>query len=170
MEVLVSDFNLEFVIVGEGEAKYRDFFLEMAKKFPKKIGFHPISDFTLGRRVFASCDIFLMPSKFEPCGLTQMEAMRYGAVPIVRKTGGLADTVEDFDPRENLGTGFLFEKFDSTALFGAIIRAIETVKHKNAWQGLVRRVMKADFSWEASAKKYSDLYKKAIFFHFSSKI
>ncbi len=162
MEVLVSDFNLEFIIVGEGEAKYRDFFLEMAKKFPKKIGFHPISDFTLGRRVFASCDIFLMPSKFEPCGLTQMEAMRYGAVPIVRKTGGLADTVEDFDPRNNSGNGFLFEKFDSTALFGTIIRAIETYKHKKAWEGLVKRVMKADFSWEASAKKYLSLYKKVI--------
>jgi len=163
MEFLLSDFNLEFIVVGEGEAKYRDFFLEMAKKFPKRIGFHPISDFTLGRRVFASCDIFLMPSKFEPCGLTQMEAMRYGAVPIVRKTGGLADTVEDFDPRENSGTGFLFEKFDSTTLFGAIIRAIETYKHKNVWNGLVKRAMKVDFSWEASARKYLDIYKKIIF-------
>ncbi|MDD5145976.1 MAG: glycogen/starch synthase [Candidatus Pacebacteria bacterium] len=162
MEVLLSDFNLEFIIVGEGDAKYRDFFSNMAKKFPKRVGFHPISDFTLGRRVFAASDIFLMPSRFEPCGLTQIEAMRYGAIPIVRKTGGLADTVFDFDPRKNTGTGFVFEKYDSTALFGAIIRAIETFKHKTSWQGLVRRVMQADFSWEAAAKKYLSLYKKVI--------
>ena len=170
MEILLSDFDLELVIVGEGEAKYRDFFFEMAKKFPKRFSFHPVSDFTLGRRVLAGCDIFLMPSKFEPCGLTQMEAMRYGAVPIVRKTGGLADTVEDFDPRKKSGTGFVFEKFDSTALFGTTIRAIETFKHKNVWQDLVRRVMKTDFSWEISAQKYLELYRKAISFKSFSRL
>jgi starch synthase len=162
MDVLLSDFNLQFIIVGEGDAKYRDLFFELVKKYPKKIGFHHLSDFSLGRQIFAGCDIFLVPSKFEPCGLTQMEAMRYGAIPIVRKTGGLADTVEDFNPARDRGTGFVFEKYDSTALFGSIIRAIENYKHKKSWEKLVERAMKTDFSWESSAEKYFSLYRKAI--------
>ena len=162
MDVLLSDFNMQFIIVGEGDAKYRDFFAEAVKKYPKRVGFHSVSDFSLGRQIFASCDIFLMPSRFEPCGLTQMEAMRYGAIPVVRKTGGLADTVTDFDPRNNQGSGFVFEKFDSMALFGAIIRAIENYKHKSSWSGLINGVMAQDFSWDASAEKYLALYRKTI--------
>jgi starch synthase len=163
IDVLLSDFNLQLVIVGEGEAKYRDFFFEMIKKYPKKIGLHHLPDFSLSRQIFAGCDIFLVPSKFEPCGLTQMEAMHYGAIPIVRKTGGLADTVDDFNPAKEIGTGFVFEKYDSTAFFGSIIRAVENYKHKASWQKLVQRAMKTDFSWEASAKKYFLLYKKALY-------
>jgi starch synthase len=162
LEILVTEFSCQFVIVGGGEAKYRSFFEEMNKKFPKKIGCHLMSDFNLSRHVFAGCDIFLIPSRFEPCGVTQMEAMRYGAIPVVRKTGGLADTVQDFDPRKNTGNGFVFEKFSSHALFGAIVRALETFKYKKIWQELMKRAMRADFSWEASAKKYLELYKKAI--------
>jgi len=162
LEILLSDFNCQFVIVGGGEAKYRSFFEEIDKKFPKKIGCHLMSDLTLARHIFAGSDIFLMPSKFEPCGITQMEAMRYGLIPVVRKTGGLADTVEDFDPIKNTGTGFVFEKFSSHAFFGAIVRALETFKHKKIWLRLIKRAMATDFSWEASAKKYLELYKRAI--------
>jgi len=162
LETLVSEFNCQFVIVGGGESKYRSFFEEISKKFPQKIGCHLMSDFNLPRHIFAGCDIFLVPSRFEPCGVSQMEAMRYGAIPVVRKTGGLADTVEDFDPKNNTGTGFVFEKFSSYALFGAIVRASETYKYKKIWQELMKRAMKADFSWEASAQKYLNLYKKAL--------
>ncbi|MDI6591612.1 MAG: glycogen/starch synthase [Patescibacteria group bacterium] len=162
LETLLSEFNCQFVIVGGGEGKYRSFFEEVNKKFPKKMSCHLMSDFTLSRHIFAGCDIFLMPSKFEPCGITQMEAMRYGAIPVVRKTGGLADTVEDFDPKKNSGTGFVFEKFSSYSLFGTIIRALETYKHKKIWQGLIKRAMLADFSWEASAEKYLNLYQKLL--------
>lgn len=162
LEILITEFHCQVVIVGGGEAKYRSFFEEMNKKFPQKVGCHLMSDFTLSRHIFAGCDIFLVPSKFEPCGITQMEAMRYGAISVVRKTGGLADTVEDFDPKKNSGTGFVFEKFSSHALFGAIVRALETYKYKKVWQELIKRAMLADFSWEASAKKYLELYKKAL--------
>ncbi|PJB99254.1 MAG: hypothetical protein CO077_02745 [Candidatus Nealsonbacteria bacterium CG_4_9_14_0_8_um_filter_35_12] len=162
LETLVSEFDCQFVVVGGGEAKYRSFLEEISKKFPKKIGCHLMLDFNLSRHIFAGCDILLMPSKFEPCGVTQMEAMRYGAIPVVRKTGGLADTVEDFDPKNNTGNGFVFEKFSSHALFGAIVRALETFKYKKNWQELMKRAMRADFSWEASAKKYLELYNKAV--------
>lgn len=165
LETLVSEFNIQFVIIGAGEAKYRSFFEEMNKKFPKKVGCHLMFDLALARHIFAGCDLFLMPSKFEPCGITQMEAMRYGTIPVVRKTGGLADTVKDFDPKKNLGNGFVFENFNSYAFFGAIIRALETYKHKKIWHRLVKKVMRADFSWEVSAKKYLKLYKRVISFH-----
>lgn len=160
LEILIAEFNCQFIIVGGGEGKYRAFFEEMAKKFPKKVGCHLMPDFNLSRHIFAGCDIFLVPSRFEPCGITQMEAMRYGAIPVIRKTGGLADTVEDFDQRTNSGTGFVFEKFSSHALFGAIIRALEAYKYDKAWQRLVKRAMSVNFSWEASAQKYLNLYKK----------
>ena len=160
LEILLTEFDCQFVIVGGGEGKYRSFFEEIAKKFPKKASCHLMPDFNLPRHIFAGCDIFLVPSRFEPCGITQMEAMRYGAIPVVRKTGGLADTVEDFDPRKNSGTGFVFEKFSSHALFGAIVRALEAYKRKITWQSLIKRAMSANFSWEASAQKYLNLYKK----------
>jgi starch synthase len=162
LETLISEFNCQFVIIGGGEPKYRSFFEEMNKKYPKKIGCHLMLDFTLARHIFAGCDIFLVPSKFEPCGITQMEAMRYGAIPVIRKTGGLADTVEDFDPIKNTGTGFVFEKFHHYTLLGTIVRALETYKYKKVWQDLIKRAMKADFSWESSAQKYLALYKRVL--------
>jgi len=160
LEILITGFDCQFIIVGGGEGKYRGFFEEMAKKFPKKVGCHLMPDFNLSRHIFAGCDIFLVPSRFEPCGITQMEAMRYGAIPVVRKTGGLADTVEDFNPITNSGTGFVFEKFSSYALFGTIVRALETYKYKKVWQKLIKKAMSVNFSWEASAQKYLNLYKK----------
>jgi starch synthase len=165
LEALISEFGIQFVVVGNSEGGYRTFFEELQKKFPKNIGCHLMFDLALGRHVFTGSDIFLVPSRFEPCGITQMEAMRYGAIPVVRKTGGLADTVENFDPQENKGNGFVFEKFDSYALFGAIVRALETYKYKRIWRNLMKRAMKADFSWEVSAKKYLKLYQRAFYFH-----
>jgi len=162
LETLISEFNIQFIIIGGGEAKYRTFFEEVSKEFPQNIGCHLMFDLALARRVFAGSDLFLMPSKFEPCGITQMEAMRYGAIPVVRKTGGLADTVEDFDPVRYKGNGFVFEDFNSYSFFGAIIRALESYKYKKVWQALVKRAMRADFSWDASAKEYLKLYKKAL--------
>jgi len=162
LEILVSEFGIEFTIVGGGEPKYRTFLEEMSKKFPKKIGTHLMSDSILPRHIFAGTDLLLVPSKFEPCGITQMEGMRYGAVPVVRKTGGLADTVKDFKPENNQGTGFVFEKFSSYSLFGALIRALENYKYKKTWNDLIKRAMKADFSWESSAQKYLSLYQKLL--------
>lgn len=162
LETLVSEFNIQFIIIGAGEGRYREFFEEMNRKFPKNVGCHLMFDLALGHHVFTGCDLFLMPSKFEPCGITQMEAMRYGAIPVVRRTGGLADTVEDFDPKKNTGTGFVFENFNPYAFFGALVRALETYKYKKIWQQLIKRAMRADFSWEVSAQRYLDLYKRTI--------
>ena len=162
LENLISEFNVQFISIGGGEAKYRTFFEEMSKKFPQSIGCHLMFNLALARRVFAGCDLFLMPSRFEPCGITQMEAMRYGAIPVVRKTGGLADTVADFDPTISKGNGFVFENFDSYAFFGAIVRALETYKYEKVWRILVNKAMRADFSWDASAREYLKLYKKAL--------
>jgi len=161
-EIMLSEFNFQFIVVGGGEPKYRTFFEEMNKKFPSRVGCHLMSDFILSRHIFAGADIFLIPSKFEPCGITQMEAMRYGAIPLVRKTGGLADTVEDFNPVNNTGNGFVFQKFHHYALLGAIVRALEAYKYQKTWEGLIKRAMKTDFSWEASSQKYLELYNKAL--------
>jgi starch synthase len=119
-------------------------------------------NFALPRHLFAGGDIFLMPSQFEPCGVAQMEAMRYGNVPVVRRVGGLNDTVKDFNPETVQGNGFVFQNFEKMALFAALIRALETYRHGEVWQSLMKKCMETDFSWSSSAKKYSSLYEKAI--------
>ena len=162
LEMLIREFSVEFVIIGGGSAKYRSFFEDLSRRYPKNIGCHLTPDFTLPRHVFSGSDIFLVPSKFEPCGITQMEAMRYGSIPVVRKTGGLADTVSNFSLESNNGTGFVFERFDSYSCLGAIVRALENFKYKESWRKLIQRAMMQDFSWEASAKKYSRLYEKLV--------
>ncbi len=168
IEPMLNNIDFEMVIVGAGDSKYMSFLSELEKKYPN-IKAHLSFDAILARLIFAGADALLMPSKFEPCGLSQMEAMRYGAVPIVRKTGGLADSVEDYDPLKQTGTGFVFEKFDKYALFGTLIRAIETYKYPKLWEGIQKRAMSANFSWSASAKEYAEIFKKAIDFNLQSK-
>ena len=106
--------------------------------------------------------MFLMPSRVEPCGLGQMIAMRYGAVPIVHRTGGLADTVQNFDPRSGEGDGFVFERYDASELFAAVIRAIEHYRQPEKWDALVRRGMARDSSWTLSARRYVEVYERAL--------
>jgi starch synthase len=161
----LSEFDSQFVVVGGGEERYVGGFRSLREKFPKKVGAHLMLNYTLPRLLFAGTDCLAIPSKFEPAGLTQLEAMRYGSIPIVRKTGGLADTVTDLDPVEDTGTGFVFKHYDPWALFSQMVRAYENFHHPKVWRGLTKRAMSADFSWEASAKKYVELYRKAIAFH-----
>ena len=106
--------------------------------------------------------MFLMPSRYEPCGLNQMYSLRYGTVPIVRATGGLADTVEDFDPSNGTGTGFVFEEYEAAAMLEAIERAVVAYGDAEVWKGLVSRGMVLDYSWGASAGKYVELYGRAV--------
>lgn len=161
LEPLIKEYKIQFVSVGGGDAKYRTFLQDLQKEYPKNVGVHLFPNFTLPRHVFAGADIFLVPSKYEPFGITAVEAMRYGAVPLVRKTGGLADTVSDYDPEKDSGTGFTFTNFDPLALFGVVVRALEIYRHKKQWRNLIVRAMQADFSWDAAASKYLDLYSKA---------
>lgn len=163
-DALLRNFNFQLVVLGSGASRYVNFFQKLDKKHPN-VQTHLSYDDVLPHLIYAGADTILIPSKFEPCGLTQMEAMRYGAVPIVRKTGGLADSVQDYDPKLQTGTGFVFEEFDHYALYGAVVRALETYRYPRFWGEIQRRTMAADFSWDRSAQEYVKLFEKAIGFY-----
>lgn len=154
----VLKLKLQFVLLGTGDKKYEKEFGKLSKKKGgyARIGF----DTKMAQRIYAGSDLFLMPSRFEPCGLGQMISMRYGTVPIVRATGGLKDTVTDFEQAD--GTGFVFNKYDSGELLSAITRAINFYQDKKEWLETQKRGMAKDFSWRESAKKYLELYDKLL--------
>lgn len=158
---LLRNFDFQFVILGSGDSKYMAFFDELGKKH-KNIATHLSYDDILPHVIYAGADSILIPSRFEPSGLIQMEAMRYGAVPVVRRVGGLADSVEDVDPKNNTGTGFVFEAYDHYAFFGAFVRALETYRYPRVWQDIQKRAMAANFSWEKSAREYVKLFERAL--------
>lgn len=162
---LLENLEFQFVIVGEGESKYRKVLDDLKIKYPDRIGSHFTFDSALPRLIFGGANAVLIPSKYEPSGLVQMEAMRYGCIPIVRKVGGLADSVEDFDPKSHKGTGFVFEKYDPLALIITFVRAFEIFKQKKEWEKLMKRAMAKDFSWEKSAKEYVTIFNLATKFH-----
>lgn len=153
---------LQFVLLGTGDERYEEAFRRVAQSHPGKvsvtIGFNGI----LAQRIYAGSDIFLMPSRFEPCGLGQLIAMRYGSIPVARKTGGIADTVSDFDDSTGTGTGFLFERYSSGDLVAAIDRALEKYTDRETWMQIVRQAMESDFSWKKSAALYTELYLEAL--------
>ena len=153
IETVISEFNAQLVVNGDGDARYKTFFLELAEKYPKNVGLNLQFDERLPRQIFAGADFLLHPSKFEPCGIVHMEAMAYGCIPIVREVGGLADTVTDGR------NGFTFKNFDGRSLLVTIARAIEAYKHKELFQGMQRVAMKEDFSWKVAAEKYLRFYK-----------
>jgi starch synthase len=153
---------VQFIVNGGGDNSLREYFAKLAKQYPGQVGVNLNPNFSLPRHIFSGGDIILIPSRFEPCGMVQMEAMRYGCIPLVRKTGGLADTVSDFDPETGQGTGFVFSNYNPYALFGTIVRALETYKDKSAWEKLVKSAMSQDFSWTMSAREYAKLYERAV--------
>jgi len=159
---LLNELPMQLIVVGEGESEIMGFFHGLETQYPKQVAAHLKYDAVLPHNVFAGADVLVVPSRFEPCGLTPMEAMRMGAIPIVRKTGGLADQVEDYRPSDHTGTGFLFEKFDSTSFMISFIRAFENFRDKEKWRALQKRAMTRDFSWERSAKKYVELFIRAL--------
>ncbi len=161
MPYILKESNAQFIVVGEGENKYREFFTKLEKEFPKQVGTHLMADWQLPRRIFAGADMVLLPSKFEPGGIVIIEAMRYGAVPVVRATGGLADIVDDFDIGKSKGTGFVFKEFSELSFFGALTRALEIFRFPKMWLSISKRAMEADFSWEKVAQHYLDLYSRA---------
>lgn len=158
---LMRELNMQMVIQGTGESKYMGFFQDLEKRFPGRVTSNLVFDRDLPHLIYAGADSVLIPSKFEPSGLSQMEAMRYGAIPIVRKTGGLADTVEDYDPSKNSGYGFTFNNFDSMSMLMAITRAYENYRNQTIWKTLQKRAMEKDFSWKRSAEEYSKIFEIA---------
>lgn len=154
------DMEVQLILLGTGDEKYHILFERMKRKHPKKASIHLKFDAVLAKKIYAGSDMFLMPSRYEPCGLGQLISLRYGTIPIVRKTGGLADTIIEYNPKTGEGNGFVFERYDADELFGTIRRAVDLYKDKGTWRKLVLKAMKCDFSWEGSAKKYIELYKK----------
>ncbi len=154
--------KFQFVLLGSGEANIEHHFNYLRERYPANVGVYIGYSDALARKIYAGSDIFLMPSRFEPCGLAQLISLKYGTLPIVRKTGGLKDTIEPFNKYTNEGTGFSFENFDSGDLAHAIDSALEVYQNKPVWKTLVKRVMEQDFSWEQSAKTYLKLYKKLM--------
>ena len=159
-DILKEEVN--FILLGTGKKEYEKALSEAAEKHPDKMA--AIIDFRggLAHRIEAGGDMFLMPSRYEPCGLNQMYSMAYGTVPVVRKTGGLADTVEPADFKRDTGTGFVFEKYEKKELLSAIKRAISAYNDKKGWRKLQDRCMAFDSSWENSAEKYIELYEQAL--------
>lgn len=161
MDELLSTENVQIAVLGTGQQEYQDMFCYFAGKYPDKIKVHIGYSEEKAHRIYASCDAFLMPSLFEPCGLSQLMSLRYGTVPIVRETGGLKDTVEAYNEYEHSGTGFSFANYNAHEMLGVIRYAISVYqKNRNEWDQIALRGMKKDFSWNTSARKYEALYDK----------
>lgn len=162
----LKNLNFQMVVLGVGEKKIGDFFKDICQKNPGRFAIQEKFDERLAHQIYAASDLFLMPSKFEPCGLGQMIAMHYGSLPIVRATGGLKDSVVDLADDGNnheTATGFVFDGFDSNLLLGQIKRALEIYQNDQVtWHRLVHNAMTADFSWAMSAQKYKELYQQII--------
>ncbi len=152
---------LRMVVLGTGEHGIEQGLRQLQARDPDRFAARFAYDEGLAHRVMAGSDLFLMPSRSEPCGLTQMYALRYGTVPVVRSTGGLVDTVEPFDPARGTGTGFRFDTPDGTGLVWALDQALAARGDRQAWAGLMQRGMSRDFSWDRSAREYVELYRRA---------
>lgn len=154
--------DLQIVAVGSGGDEYEGVLKKYQKMFPKKLLF--ISPFKedIARKIYAASDLYLMPSRFEPCGISQLISLRYGSIPVVHAVGGLLETISDYNPATGRGNGFVFRSYNSSDLLFALARALENYRRESAWQTLVKRSMKESYSWTLPAKKYVVLYRKAI--------
>jgi starch synthase len=158
----VLNMDVQMIVLGMGEVRYHTFFERLKAKFPDKLAVVFKFDRQLAKLIYAGSDIFLMPSRLEPSGWGQMIAMKYGTIPLVRKTGGLADTVENLSEDGRKGTGFVFENYRSDELLSAMKRAMEAFRQPKLWSDLIQRAMKQDFSWHATARKYLELYDRIL--------
>jgi starch synthase len=154
--------DLAFVALGSGDARYEDFFSYLQRRFPDRVVFHRGYHDELAHLIEAASDMFLMPSLYEPCGLNQMYSLKYGTIPIVRRTGGLADSVQMWDGHARQGTGIVFNDFDTNAIRWAIHTALDLYKDRDAWHQMMLNAMAQDFSWERQAKEYVVLYEGLI--------
>ena len=157
---LVGRRDVRLVVLGSGASRYEEFFSALQRGFPKKVCFYNGFSEKLAHWIEAGSDIFLMPSAYEPCGLNQMYSLRYGTVPVVRKTGGLADSVEPFDRARGRGTGFLFEHYDPAGVRWALESALDLFRDRPTWRALMRRGMSRDFSWDKQGGLYLELYRR----------
>ncbi|MBQ8014668.1 MAG: glycosyltransferase, partial [Clostridia bacterium] len=157
---LLDSTDMQLVVLGSGDWEYESFFKELAANFPEKVGLRLGFIPDMARKIYAGSDMFLMPSKSEPCGLSQMVALRYGSIPIIRETGGLKDTITDSG--DGKGNGFTFKSYDAYDMLDAIRRALASYADKDYWTKLVERALKCDNSWGKSAREYIKLYESLM--------
>ena len=160
IDEILEKYDLRLIFLGSGEQRYEEFLFYLQLRFPQKVVFYKGYNIQLSHLIEAGADMFLMPSRFEPCGLNQVYSLKYGTIPIVHKTGGLADTVTLYNWEKQTGTGFVFEHYNGESLRWAMEYAISTYANRRAWRKLMRNSMKQDFSWEKQVQKYIGLYKK----------
>lgn len=154
--------DIQFIVLGQGDEVYQNQLLEIQRNFPEQVALHLQNDFRLPRKIFSSADIMLIPSIFEPGGIVALEALRYGTVPVVRRTGGLNDSVTDFDPNTKKGNGFSFTQKNPWSLFAAVIHALAIYNQPKTWNTLVKNGLSSDFSWSHAAAEYDKLFKRAL--------
>lgn len=150
------------IILGSGDPKYEKYFLQMSKRYPDQIGTHIGFDEKLAHKILAGSDLLLMPSQYEPCGLTQMYALKYGTIPVVRAVGGLQDSIKEFNKKTLKGTGFKFKKFEVDSFFQAVQKALSLYQKKKDWRRLMLNGMEVDHSWDRAARKYCQVYMRAL--------
>jgi starch synthase len=159
---LLQDNDARVAVVGNGDAVYEKFFRGLADRHRGRAWFFSGYDEGLAHWIEGASDAFLMPSQYEPCGLNQMYSLRYGTVPIVRRTGGLADSVTHFDPASGVGTGIVFNDFDATAMSWALETAMKWYSQPALWERIVQNAMACDFSWETQANEYLKLFAELL--------
>ncbi len=162
MEEMLSTMDVQVVMLGTGDKEYENSFKYFAHKYPGKLSANTKFNNELAHKIYASADMFLMPSQLEPCGLSQLISLRYGTIPIVRETGGLSDTVDYFNEETGKGNGFSFLNFDAHDMFFTIKKAVDVYKDKKTWKKIIKNAMKADYSWDKSADEYIKLYKELV--------
>jgi len=157
---LLRRHGFQLVVLGSGESRFEQLFSQLAAMFPRQVGFYPGFSNELAHLIEAGADMFLMPSRYEPCGLNQMYSLRYGTIPIVHKTGGLADTVQLWDPADRTGTGVVFDHFTGEGLRWAIESALALYRDSGAWRQLIENAMARNYSWDVQGKLYEELYRR----------
>jgi starch synthase len=162
LPALLAERDFGFVVLGNGESRYVQFFRDLAERWPERVACFDGYDERLAHLIEAGSDMFLMPSHYEPCGLNQMYSLRYGTIPIVRRTGGLADSVQDADLAAGTGTGFVFNDYDAGGVSWGLRSALDAYAQPEGWRALIRNAMKQDFSWSRQVQQYEALYRRLL--------